>query len=258
MQGPSIMYVSISRSPADADNAHGYCDTVPLKRFRDLAEVICSPRRWSPIIWQTGRRRQEHFDHAELIVLDFDDGKLSLGNATDHFQEEGVRFLIGTTRSHGLEKGGSPAQDRFRVVLQMDAPVTHLGRYKQNMSRILRAYPADQACGDGARIYRPCKEVIAMADGELVPMLPYQEPAPRAAFPMRLVGKIPAWVSDVLSRDCPGQRNATVFRVSARLSAYGFSEAEIRRIISGSAITLPPAEMETAIGSGLRCARQTT
>lgn len=252
------MHVSVSRSPADADDAHGYCDAVELERFRDLPEIICGPRRWSPLTWQSGRRRQDHFDSAELVVLDFDDGKLSLGDAVKHFQDEGVRFLIGTTRSHGLEKGSSPAQDRYRVVLQMDAPLVHLGRYKQNMRRILSAYPADQACGDGARVYRPCTEIIASSDGSLVPMLPYQEIPPRAAFPMHLVGKIPAWVSDVLSQDRPGQRNSTVFRVAARLSSYGFGEAEIRRIIGGSAITLAAAEMEAAIGSGIRCARQTT
>ncbi len=252
-----MLTVSISRSPSDADYAHSFCDPVTVERFDDLGEVVCGPRRWSPIVWQTGRRRQEHFDRAQLVVLDFDDGKLTLRDAIDHFQNEGVRFLVGTTRSHGVAKGGSPAQDRFRVVLQMDAPLTHLGRYKQNMRRILSAYPADQACGDGARIYRPCTEVVSLKDGELVPMLPYQEMTPRAAFPMRLVGKIPPWVSDLLSRDHPGQRNSTIFRIAARLAAYGFSEAEIRRIIGGSAITLPAVEMEAAIGSGIRSGRQT-
>lgn len=249
------MIVSVSRSPSDADNAQGFCDAVPVERFRDLPEVVCGGRRWSPLVWQGGRRRQEHFNSAELVVLDFDDGQLTLAEAVKHFVDESVRFLIGTTRSHGLEKGGSPAQDRFRVVLQMDAPVTHLGRYKQNMRRILKAYPADQACGDGARIYRPCKEVVALYDGELIPMLPYQEPLPAAAK-LHLVGKIPRWVADVLGRDCPGQRNATVFRVSARLFSYGFSEGDIRRIIAGSAITLPVAELEAAVGSGIRSARQ--
>ncbi len=253
-----MLTVSVSRSPSDADYAHGFCDAVSVQSFDDLGEIICGQRRWSPIVWQMGRRRQEHFDCAELVVLDFDDGKLTLRDAVDHFQNEGVRFLLGTTRSHGVAKGSSPAQDRFRVVLQMDAPVSHLGRYKQNMRRILSAYPADQGCGDGARVYRPCTEVVALKDGALIPMLPYQADAPRAAFPMRLVGKIPPWVSEVLMHDCPGQRNATVFRVAARLTAYGFSEAEIRRIIGGSAITLPAIEMEAAIGSGIRSGRQTT
>jgi hypothetical protein len=250
------MLVSVSRSPSDADYAHRYCDAVAVERFRDLGVIVCGQRRWSPIVWQSGCRRQDHFNSAELIVLDFDDGKLSLRDAVEHFKEEGTRFLLGTTRSHGLAKGATAPQDRFRVILQMDAPVSHLGRYKQNMRRILSAYPADQACGDGARIYRPCTQIIAMEDGALVPMLPYQESPPRAAFPMQLVGRIPAWVSDVLSRDHPGARNSTVFRVAARLSSYGFGEAEIRRIISGSAISLPPAELEAAVGSGIRCARQ--
>ncbi len=71
---------------------------------------------------------------------------------------------------------------------------------------------------------------------------------------MRLLGKMPRWVEDVLSRDCPGQRNQTVFRVAAKLAEYGFSEGEIRRMILDSPISLSAAEKESAIGSGLRSA----
>ncbi len=255
------MLVSVSRSTAEADYAHAFCDTVEVQNFRELGKVVCGPKRWSPIVWDGGRRRQDHFQHAHLVVLDFDDGQLTLAMAIDHFKAEGIRHMIGITRSHGKAKGCSPAQDRFRVLLQMDAPLVHLGRYKQNMRRILSAYPADQACGDGARIYRPCTKIVAAVDGDLVPMLPYQEPPPlnQSRFiDMRLLGRMPRWVEDVLSRDCPGARNATVFRVAARLASYGYSECDIRRIILNSSISLSVAEKEAAIGSGLRSARQGT
>lgn len=253
------MLVSVSRSPSDADNAHLYVDTVAVERFRDLDKLVCGRKRWSPIVWQGGRRRQDHFDRAELVVLDFDDGQLTVQDAIRHFQDEGVRFMIGLTRSHGVAKAGSAAQDRFRVILQMDAPLTHLPRYKQNMRRVIDAYPADKACGDGARIYRPCTEIVAAHDGTLVPMLPYQAPPPvdQSRFiDRRLLGIPPRWVVDTLSRDCPGQRNATVFRVAARLFTYGFSESDIRHMILGSAISLPVAEKEAAVVSGIRSARQ--
>ncbi len=251
------MLVSVSKSAADADNAHGFCDTIEAKTFHELAQIVCGPKRWSPIVWNQGRRRQDDFQSAELVVLDFDDGALTLEAAVAHFAGEAVRFLIGTTRSHGVPKGATAAQDRFRVVMHMDAPVTHLLRYKQNMRRIIDGYPADKACGDGARIYRPCVRIVAAHDGERVPMLPYQEPAPvdRSRYlDMRLTGRIPAWVSDVLSRDHPGQRNATVFRVAAKLATYGFAESDIRSMIFRSPISLSDAEKDAAIGSGIRSA----
>lgn len=254
------MLVSVSRSSSDADYAHNFCDTVQVETFRELAEkVVCGPRRWSPIVWAGGRRRQDDFERAELIVLDFDSGEMTVKAAEEQFRREGVRFVIGLTRSHGVPKGDSPAQDRFRVVFHMDSPVTHLGRYKQNMRRIIAAFPADRACGDGARIYRPCTRIVAAVNGDKVPMLPYQEPPPFDAsrfLNMRLLGKTPRWVAEVLARDCPGGRNATVFRVAARLATYGFSEADIRRIILDSPISLSLAEKESAIGSGIRCAQK--
>ena len=255
------MLVSVSRSFADADNAHLYLDTIDVQSFKDLAKIVCGPKRWSPIVWKDGVRRQENFESAEFVVLDFDDGKLTVAAAVDHFASEGVRFILGVTRSHGRPKGASPAQDRFRVVMHMDSPLTHLARYKQNMRRIISAYPADTACGDGARIYRPCTKIIAAADGDRIPMLPYQEPKPRnpdIGANMRMLGKIPRWVEEVLSRDCPGQRNQTVFRVAAKLAEYGFSESEIRRMILDSPISLTAAEKESAIGSGLRSAGKTS
>ncbi len=255
------MLLSVSRSASDADYAHVYVKTVSVESFRELAQIVCGERRWSPIVWEGGHRRQDGFQSAELVVLDFDDGRMTIDDAVAHFSAEGVRFMIGPTRSHGLPKSGSPAQDRFRVVLQMDAPLTHLPRYKQNMRRIIEGYPADRACGDGARIYRPCTKIIAAKDGDLVQMLPYQEPPPvdKSRFiSMHLLGRLPKWVEEVLGRDCPGARNATVFRVSARLATYGYSESDIRRIIFDSSISLSDAEKESAIGSGIRSATKTT
>ncbi len=249
------MLVSVSRSAAEADYAHNFVDTVEVPTFNKLAALLCGPRRWSPIVWTDGRRRQDGFERAELVVLDFDSGELTVEKAVEHFTAEGARFLLGLTKSHGVPKGDAPAQDRFRVILHMDSPLTHLGRYKQNMRRIIEAYPADRACGDGARIYRPCTKIVAARDGDRVTMLPYEEPRPvnqDMRVTMRLLGKLPRWVSDVLSRDCPGQRNATVFRVAARLTTYGYSETDIRRIILDSPISLTAAEMEAAIGSGIR------
>lgn len=256
------MLVSVSRSASEADNAHLYCDTVYVETFRQLAEkVVCGPRRWSPITWTSGRRRQDDFEQAELVVLDFDSGELTLRTAVEQFTAEGVRFLIGTTRSHGIPKDGAAPKDRFRVIMHMDSPLTHLGRYRQNMRRIIDAYPADRACGDGARVYRPCTRIVAAVNGEQLPMLPYQAPPPvdhSRFLDMRLLGKTPRWVSEVLSRDCQGGRNNTVFRVAAKLSTYGFSDADIRRIILDSPISLSDAEKELAIGSGIRCAQKGT
>ncbi len=255
------MLVSLSRSAAEADYAHAHVETVRVESFRELAKIVCGQRRWSPVVWQDGYRCQDGFQSAELIVLDFDDGQMTIDDAHAHFSGEGVRFMLGPTRSHRVPKGGTAAQDRFRVILQMDAPVTHLGRYKQNMRRIIAGYPADRACGDGARIYRPCTGITAAHDGALVPMLPYQEPPPvdKGRFvSMHLLGRLPKWVDQVLATDHPGARNATVFRVSARLATYGYSDSDIRRIISGSSISLPEAEKEAAIGSGIRSARKTT
>ena len=68
---------------------------------RDLYSIIES-HVWSPIIWKDGYRAKKNFTSARLLVLDFDDGNLTLEQAIEKF--EPYIHIIGTTKSHQIEK----------------------------------------------------------------------------------------------------------------------------------------------------------
>lgn len=255
------MLLSVSSSLSDNDAHHLNFVVQTVGSIQDVGAILIGKRHWSPIIWHSGYRKGADFQSCELAVYDFDDGRWSAAHAASYFDDLGLSYIIGATRSHQIAKGNAPPCDRFRVVVPFSRAITDLATYRFNMRALLQAVPADQACTDGARKYRPGGAVLAWSDGKsLVPMStpPPPDPALVAARlkKMKITGELPRWVYDCLAGNVPeGQRNATCFRLAANMVKYGVPDDTIVRMVVGSGITLPDLEKEHAARSGIRAAR---
>lgn len=148
---------------------------VPSATMRDIA-VLIKEYVWSPIIWEKGRRLEKNYKSAQILALDFDDGKTNLGQAIKYFAN--CTCLIGTTRSH------TAMNHRFRVLLQFQEPITDFKQFNQNMVHFIRQYGTDKSCADGAQYYYPCKEIVYLNDvGQLINVTPYIEPEAKVTKP---------------------------------------------------------------------------
>ena len=128
---------------------------------------------WSQHEWWPLERRGENWVHAfPLLVLDFDDGKLTLQGARERFgRYEG---LLGPTRNHQKPKKGLTC-DRFRVVLLCQTPWfrreegdTESPRdFKYEMKHWFKHFGSDAACSDLARTYLPCTSIELLGGKDL-------------------------------------------------------------------------------------------
>lgn len=258
------MRVSLSLSTGDCDNIQTNFKELPVITAAGLAAVMTGKRHWSPILWKDGVRRSENFMSCELAVFDFDDGMWTIAQAAAYFTALGYSFILGTTRSHGIAKGSQAPCDRFRVAAPFTRPIENLETYRHALRELLRPTPADKACTDGARKYRPCRAIAAHHLGTKIPWVAYVPPPPPdpEAFRRRLAhvretGQLPSWIYRCLAGEVTeGDRNSTCFRLATNMSKYGVPDDEIVRMVVGSNITLSPSEKENAARSGIRAARR--
>ena len=185
---------------------------------------------WSPCVWRDGRRLQENFLGADWAVLDYDTGELSLDEAIRKYCD--MVHIIGTTKSHGVEKGGRVA-DRFRVLLKWAAPITDLRVFRYNMWKLLKQLDeADQQCRDAARFYYPCKQIVSIsAEGfteEIDPAVPdwFESRVPPSFIRDRMT--VGPWVKRQLTEVIPtGKRNNACYGIAKELTFIGVPESEI-------------------------------
>jgi hypothetical protein len=129
-----------------------------------LAEVI-SQSMWAPGLFRGDIRANANLESVALLTLDFDSG-LQLDRALEIFS--GYRHIIGTSKSHGIEKNGVVC-DRFRVVLFLEAPATTDAAFKEYWFAAFSKWPEmDKACKDSARFFFPCTQIVSVnEDGAL-------------------------------------------------------------------------------------------
>jgi hypothetical protein len=154
--------VSLSKSKSSAGNLHTQF-VVGIGPFENIKSFILQ-RPWSPIVWEGGIRRGSNFESSSLIALDFDSGEWGLEDAIKYCEVNGLRSIIGTTKSHQVAKktptgAESPPVDRFRVIIQA-SECKSKDDFKYTMKTFMQSVPADKSCCDTARFYYPCKEIV--------------------------------------------------------------------------------------------------
>jgi hypothetical protein len=205
---------------------------------------------WSPICWRNNERKSDEFYCSDFLVLDYDDGRITLDDAKEWAKD--FSHVIGTTKSHQKEKSGLVC-DRFRVVVPWENRITDLATYRQNMERILSMMGSDRACKDGARIYQPCTNIVSVGSGERIKWWPYEAPKPRYTGPSyyETTKTIPPWLQDMMTMTpAQGLRNKTAYKIAYYLARYGFSEQECRSAVFSAPIDLPDGEKRMCARSG--------
>jgi hypothetical protein len=176
-------------------------------------------------------RANANLESISLLVLDFDEG-LSLSDALLLFAP--YKHIIGTSKSHGVEKNGK-IEDRFRVVLFLDKPVMSDGEFKEYWFAAYSKWPSmDKACKDSARFFFPCKEIVSVrAEGDrFAERLATKQPATsnvQRATSNDRKGKLSKATKDFLIEGAPdGEWHGAFFKACTDFKEQGFGEAEAR------------------------------
>lgn len=139
-----------------------------------LPDMMKSAYLYSAIDFEEGYRKQENFKGANLVILDFDDD-LTIDAAKNLFK--GYRYILGTTKSHQVEKGGKTV-DRFRVILFGDITIAKAEDFRLAMKEILTEFNSDPACKDAARAYFGAPgALVSKEEGRLFPLSKFLETA---------------------------------------------------------------------------------
>lgn len=142
-----LVHFYSGRNDTDATRPDGFVRRVDCS---DLASFVAGDNVYSAIDFAGGVRRQENFQAANLIILDFD-RDVTLEEAQETFKD--YRSIIATTKSHGLAKKDAPACDRFRVILFADTTITSADDFRALMAHLTQRFNSDPACKDAARFY---------------------------------------------------------------------------------------------------------
>jgi len=217
---------------------------IPLDRF--ITAITNFP--WSCSQYKDNYRCIANFIRAHIIALDFDNGKLTIKECGKICRELGINFIIGTTKSHQIEKGGVPPCDRFRLVIPMETFTHSSAMFTQNFIRIMKIFKhADVAVKDAGRFLFPCKKVvdfdmsavnmkwpISEKEVEEIEKKSKEKRAEKLSF-HQSHKIIPNWCMDYLKNGVPeGNRDNTVFKVAAYLFEVGFVESEVESLLLNS------------------------
>jgi hypothetical protein len=198
--------------------------------FNDVANLI-TQFLWAPGLFQNDTRSNANLKSIGLLVLDIDNG-CSLSDGVKLFSK--YKHVIGTSRSHGIEKKGVVA-DRFRVVLFLETPASSDSEFKEHWFAAFAKWPfIDQACKDSARFFFPCKEIVSVnEDGELFSERSFQITA--AQMPRQdhggatRKGKLSKATKDFLIEGAaPGEWHGKFIKAAIDFKEQGFDIDEAR------------------------------
>ena len=189
----------------------------------ELLPDIVRSNIWSGCTWKNGYRKGDNFIQNELAVLDFDEPGVTLVEAVRSFCDQW--HIIGTTKSHQKEKNGVVC-DRFRIVLRFEHPITNAEQYKQNMGPLIKKWDTDKKCGDAARYFFPCQEIISVnldEDSYKIEVADYIPPKPRPPSRAHTLHHMSSFARAVTTYGAPnGVRNDFAHRCYFDLRASGF------------------------------------
>lgn len=217
-----------------------------VQNWANLAQLIVS-KVWSPITWEGGQRHGNNFLEASLCVLDIDDG-MSLESAVAFVKSQGYSHLIATTKSHQIPKGDELPRDRFRVILRFSQVISDPELYRYNIRRVVKAWGADRAATDLARIYQPCRDIVSASSGGVVTVAPVKRLDPKVAFTLekyrafiasKRAGKPKPFAEEFIHSgrlDGTGGRKRTIYSVACELVQAGWPLSDIETAIKRSPI----------------------
>lgn len=199
--------------------------TFPILTIDDLA-VVMTESIWSPSSFKDNERSKNNFISADVIGLDIDEG-LTLDEAIKLFAP--FKHIIGTTKSHQIEKNGK-VNDRFRVVLFLEEQATNIARFEATARKLISTYKTDEQCKDASRMFYPCKDIISVnREGLTIPLEQAEVVMPkvREALSTEQKGKLARSTLEFLVSGAPaGMWNAALFKAAKDWQEQGYDEVE--------------------------------
>lgn len=221
---------------------------------------------WSPMIWCGNKRHETVFSCAYWCALDYDEG-LTKAEAREVFK--GYRYLLGPTKSDGIEKfsdsgRSKPACDRYRVVLPFARPIFDIEVFRYNMKLAANTFKTDVQAVDAARVWQPCASVETIVlEGvalDVVTEVPVEE---TQAFKSKNISnflerkrkgsKLPPRTFNFLAGNIrPGEINKELYVACCTLFTYGWTVAKVRESISKIPAIQAHDKIESTIKSAAR------
>lgn len=204
---------------------------------------------WSPCVWDGNIRAKSRFAFSDFCALDFDDGKWNIQDAASMLTQNNLCGFVGTTKSHGVDKGGVTC-DRFRIVMPWASRITCAKTYEQNMARLVEHMPADRAAKDAARFFWACTAVVFYRPGVKLDWVPLKTALPkyRELTKHRIV---PPGILTKLRATGAGNRNNMVYWTAKRLKECGLSVDEAEKVIADN-IALDRVELARSVLSAFQ------
>jgi len=201
---------------------------------------------WSPSHFANNHRAAANLLAVQTIAFDFDSGLCELDQMVDYMKDAELSVVIGTTKSHQIEKGDKPPCDRFRVAILMESIIADNDLYRQQMNFFKELWSTngkcwfDNACVDSSRFFYPCKNIVYINHGSPLPWVEKKVIVRQARKitedQKRNTALIPRWVFERLSAPSDKSRHTIAYSVSACLTELGWELEEIVEVVMATYI----------------------
>lgn len=250
------MYLSVARD-ASKKYPNEY-DRIAVANWSVVAKVATTCR-WSPIIWQDGRRKGDNYQGSHFAVLDIDDG-LTLTEALTFLYQHSLGHVVVTTKSHQMAKGSEPAIDRFRIIMLWSREIIKPSEYTFNLRKLAQSWAADRAATDLARVFQPGRDIVSIRSGQKVWVNTVPKPSRIAQVRSAIATKngVRRFAREFLEcgrLDSSGGRKRTIYSVACELSKSGLGSGEVERMILSAPISwqgIPQATVQSIVLSAQR------
>jgi len=140
--------LTLSIGPANITGSQNTHFTTTQILVSDLKSFLTN-NNYSAINWIDGHRLESNFQSAEALVIDIDDGSLSVEQAVALLQKLKLNHVVITSKSH------TDDHNRFHILIPFNRRIVLLSEYK----KVLRAFRdahfpnSDSSVVDGARFF---------------------------------------------------------------------------------------------------------
>lgn len=123
-----------------------YRREIPLSQLESRLKA----KNYAAIIWRQGTKANgANFEFAESIIVDIDNGEITIGQAIATLQNLKINYALITSKRHGQP------HDRFHLIVPLSRRIVSLDEYTRVQKAFLSTHfsMADQGVTDGARGY---------------------------------------------------------------------------------------------------------
>lgn len=230
--------ISLTGTSANA----GYNKVCTRHEFSNLEDLlaITSHNNWCPAVFRDNSRHSSSVESLDIIGLDIDSG-CTIAQAQEYFKE--YKYLLQPSRHHQKEKstkGGKvkPACDRFRLILELEQPITDKQIFTTTVQMLLLRFPfIDAGALTIERFFFMSSSEGLFHPGNLLSV------ASPSLLRGRLSGESIAFIQEGKVRL---NWNETLYRVARDFNQQGYGEDDLREVMERWTTRFPGMEGTTS------------